>query len=452
MWTRSTHPRGTCGRPHSRLSKPYTAQAPTASLTALTSKYGDIRAAALIRAYDRKLLDDPAVQSAIRRRLEDGDAGVRKVAFNLSVLSKPDLAAVLRATDTELNRQLNELEKADKADKPAASVAADAKGKLAPTDYDTLLQATASRALDTCLRGARGLAVLGDPRAFGLLLQLSREEDVTARVDVCRALAALDDERAVNRLRSLLFDKEASVRDAAYTALAKIFDKSPLAVAEAGLTAADEDVRRRGLETLIQTVKKKTPKAAGEPGWDLLVRALNDGARGVRGEAFKAALNLKIAGGGPDTLRFTLQSIHPDVRREALTEVTAQEKEEWAAALLYEYFNDPDPGLRKEAFEFATKKNKEIGVLETALASRYADARKLAVEALIKKHSKAAQQVLLRAIADADRDVRLLAVNALVDDDAKAPLAEALRSDRADIRVRAAARWRGTPTPAPTPF
>jgi ParB family chromosome partitioning protein len=243
----------------------------------------------------------------------------------------------------------------------------------------------------------------------------------------------------VNRLRSLLFDTQASVRDAAYTALAKIFAKTPLSVAESGLTAADEDVRRRGLETLIQTVKKKQPKAAGEPGWDLLIRALNDGAAGVRSEAFKAALNLKIAGGGPDTLRFTLGSIHPDVRREALTEVTAQEKEEWASPLLYEFFNDSDAGLRKEAFEFATKKNKEISVLETCLASRYPDARKLAVEGLIKKHSKAAQQVLLRAIADTDRDVRLLAVNALVDDDAKAPLAEAMKSDRPDIRVRAAA-------------
>lgn len=421
------------------LESVYDAKAPTASLTALTAKHGDVRVLALTRTLERGLLEDPAVQSAIRRRLEDEDTGVRKVAFLLSVVSKAQLASVLRAGDTELNRQINELEKAEKSDKAAPAVGADAKAKLAPTDYDTLLQATASRALDTCLRGARGLAVLGDPRAFGLLLQLSREEDVNARVEVCRALAALDDERAVNRLRSMLFDKEASVRDAAYTALAKIFAKTPLSVAESGLTAHDEDVRRRGLSTLLDTIKKKKPGAAGEPGWDLLVRALNDSASGVRSEAFKSALNLKIAGGGADTLRFTLQSIHPDVRREAITEVVAQEKEDWSAPLLYEFFNDADPGLRKEAFEFATKKNKEIAVLETALGSRYADARRLAVEALIKKHSKAAQQVLLKAISDADRDVRLLAVNALVDDDAKAALAEAMKSERADIRVRAAA-------------
>src|SRR5262249_30220109 len=221
--------------------------------------------------------------------------------------------------------------------------------------------------------------------------------------------------------------------------LAKIFDKSPLAVAESGLTAADEDVRRRGLQTLIETVKKAKPKTAADAGWELLVRALNDSAAGVRSEAFKAALNLKIGGGGPDTLRFTLQAIHADVRRDALTEVTAQEKEEWATALPYEFFNDPDPGLRAEAFGYATRKNKEISVLETALASRYPDARKLAVEGLIKRHSKAAQQVLLRAIADPDREVRLLAVNALVDDDAKGLLKEAMASPLTDVRVRAAA-------------
>src|SRR5438067_9752992 len=90
---------------------------------------------------------------------------------------------------------------------------------LGEDDLTPLLQATASRALDTSLRGARGLALLGDPRAFGLLLQLSREEEKTARAEVCRAMAALDDPRAAERLRSLLHDPEAEVRDAAFTAM-----------------------------------------------------------------------------------------------------------------------------------------------------------------------------------------------------------------------------------------
>src|SRR5947199_10208829 len=120
--------------------------------------------------------------------------------------------------------------------------------ELDEEDLPPLLQATASRALDTCLRGARGLAVLGDPRAFGLLLQLSREEDPAARAEVCRALAALNDPRGINRLRSLLFDPEPAVRDAAFSALARLLAAQPLESAEAGLNAAYEDVRRRGLQ------------------------------------------------------------------------------------------------------------------------------------------------------------------------------------------------------------
>src|SRR5207302_454642 len=116
-------------------------KSPRASLIALSSRHGDVRAAALTRAYERGLLADPAVQSAIRRRLEDDDTAVRQVAFLLSVVSHPQLAGVLRARDPELNRQVNELEKAEKPDKPAPEVAANAKEKLKPADYDVLLQA-----------------------------------------------------------------------------------------------------------------------------------------------------------------------------------------------------------------------------------------------------------------------------------------------------------------------
>src|SRR5262249_27060727 len=153
------------------------------------------------------------------------------------------------------------------------------------------------------------------------------------------------------------YDSEASVRDAAFSALVRIYEDQPLLVAESGLSAPHEDVRRRALQVLIGAIRKggKQDPGAAEA---LLVRALNDGAGSVRSEAFKAALNLKWAGGGADTLRFTLRSIHPDIRREALTEVMAQANEEWAWPLLLEFFNDPDPRLRDEGFAFAIKKNK----------------------------------------------------------------------------------------------
>jgi ParB family chromosome partitioning protein len=362
-----------------------------ASLVALNSTHADLRRLALVRLFQRKLLDDSQVQAALRRREEDTDQAVRQTAFLLSLFTRPKLAATLRKIDPELDRLLADLEgigpdgtpaaqpKAEppKPAEPAAEIAgrmetiASKRKRVAldPADYEPLLQATASRSLDTCLRGARGLAVLGDPRAFGLLLQLSREDDAAARAQVCRAMAALDDPRAVNRLRSLLFDADASVRDAAFTALIQIHQSDPLLGAEAGLSAAAEDVRRRGLHSLIAALRANPPKRDDEPGIRLMERALNDAAGGVRGEAFKAALNLKLGGGGADTIRFALRSVHADVRREAFTEVMAQVNEEWAWPLVLEFFNDPDPKLRAEAFEFATKRNKEIDVLHTALAS-----------------------------------------------------------------------------------
>jgi len=310
---------------------------------------------------------------------------------------------------------------------------------LGEDDLTPLLQATASRSLDTCLRGARGLAVLGDPRAFGLLLQLSREQDPAARVEVCRALAALEDPRAADRLRSLLYDTDAAVRDAAFTALSQLQAAQPLQYAGAGLNAAHEDVRRRGLEALVRFLRESSQHAnqAG-PALEMLARALNDSTPAVRGEAFKATLNLQAAGGGVRTLRFILQSVHSDVRMEVLTEVMAQVREAWAWNLLLEFYNDPEAMLRQEAFTTAVAKNKELPPLEAALLSQYADVRKSAVDALIKKHTAPAQALLVKALADADKDVRQLALAALVGEDARGPLVAALASPHADVRARAA--------------
>src|SRR5205823_1555110 len=138
-------------------------------------------------------LDDSSVQSALRRSSEDPDPTVRQTAFLLAIRTRGRLLQALRSRDPELERQLVELEGGapesaptrepkkprGKSSSPSAEAALDA------TDLEPLLQASASRALDTSLRGARGLAILGDPRAFGLLLQLSREESTSARAEVC---------------------------------------------------------------------------------------------------------------------------------------------------------------------------------------------------------------------------------------------------------------------------
>src|SRR5262249_42702101 len=156
----------------------------------------DVRRLALIRLYHRKLLTSARAQAALRWRSEDDDAEVRRTAFLLMLVTHDKLVSLLRSLDPELHRQLSDLEATapdgtplKAADPKPQPTAPSPLPKLAEAELEPLLQATASRSLDTCLRGARGLAVLHDPRAFGLLLQLSRENNTQARVEVCWAMA-----------------------------------------------------------------------------------------------------------------------------------------------------------------------------------------------------------------------------------------------------------------------
>ena len=436
-------------------------KSPEPELIALRAKQADIRKTALIRFYQRDMLALADVQAALRRFSADADASVRQTAYLLSLLSTPKLAAALRYHSKQIHRQLHDIEVAPdptvevKAEKPSKTAKPEKAEKAkAPSDDDLpkpkkvepsevsesdkrpLLEAMASRALDTCLSGATGLASLQDPRALGTLLQLSRESTASVRVDTCKALAELGDPRGAARLRLMLRDSDASVRDAAFTALSRLEDSVPLAVAEAGLLAEHEDVRRRGLDLLIKQLKKTKDPAAIR----LLERALGDAGKTVRTEAFKSALGLEIGGGGPASLRFVLRSLHADVRREVLNEVTGQISQSWAWPLLIELLADPDAGVRKDAFEFALKRTKGVGLepLSAALAGKYIDLRTEAVKVLSKRKAPGTHDLLIKAVDDDDESVRQLAVDALLVGEGDEALTAAMSSKYPDVVVRAA--------------
>lgn len=180
----------------------------------------------------------------------------------------------------------------------------------------------------------------------------------------------------------------------------------------------------------------------------MLADALNDSLKAVRSEALKAALNLKVGGGGASTLRFVMRSQHADVRREAMTEAMAGDGEPGGWDVIFEFLNDPDPALRAEAYGFAAKKTKGLETLDAALGSRYPDLRKAAVDGLVKKHTAAAQKLLTRALDDEEKGVRLAALEALVDADALPALRTAAENPHADVRVRAARALAGHGDPA----
>ncbi|HEY0138873.1 MAG TPA: HEAT repeat domain-containing protein, partial [Nannocystis sp.] len=431
-------------------------KSPEAELVALRAKQADIRRTALIRFYQRDRLDEAEVQAALRRFSAVADAGVRQAAFLVSLLATPKLAAALRFRDKQIHRLLHDIETAPDptAEVKAAAAKKESKKDSKPSDDDLpkakkvdiadvseadkrpLLEAMASRALDTCLAGATGLAALQDPRALGTLLQLSRETTASVRVETCKALAELGDPRGAARLRLMLRDSDASVRDAAFTALVRLEDSVPLAVAAAGLGAEHEDVRRRGLDLLVKQIKKSREPAA----ISLLERALGDAGKTVRSEAFKAALSLEVGGPAAGSLRFALKSLHADVRREVLNEVIGQISQAWAWPLLIELLGDPDPGVRKEAFDFALKRTKGIGLepLSAALAGKYADLRVEATRVLAKRKAAGTHELLVKAVDDEDETVRQLAVDALLVAEGDEALTAAMASKHPDVVVRAA--------------
>ena len=409
--------------------------APSPSLMALKSRHADLRGFALLRCHQRGLLNNDQVQGALRKHGEDSDANVRLRAFQIAVLSRPKLAEALRARDKTLHRQLHALEThGDETESPLPKTRRGATDGLKATDRRPLIEAMASRALDTCVRGAVALAAIQDPRAFGTLLQLSRDTDSGTRVAAARALADQGDARGVARLRQMLRDGDAAVRDAAYSAVVQLIDDAQ-AAAQAGLTAAHEDVRQRGLKRLVRLIKSTPDDAAL---LELLARALNDSAANVRTEAFKTAVNLPVGGSADAALRFALRSLHADTRREVLTEVMGEIAQPWAWPLLLDLFDDPDRQVRAEAFEFAKKKGrgKSPDPLAHALSVAQTDIRLLGAQALATKRNAAARTLLLQAIQDADRTVRATALDALTGDaDA---LAQAMQSDHADVRIKAA--------------
>jgi ParB family chromosome partitioning protein len=440
-----------------------------AVIIALRSRRADIRRLALVRAFQRHLLGEAEVLAALRRHEGDPDADVRRAAFLVSLMTRPALAEALGARDRDLAAKLGELatfgqkpavaESETKAETRAetkaetkasrAKAAATAEPKaaskkarpeastLVEADLRPLLEAMASRALDTCLAGARGLASLQDERAFGTLLQLTNEKQPSARVEACRALADLGDARGLPRLRQLLRDGAGEVRDAAFSSLAKLEEQTPLRAAEAGLLAPEADVRGRALQLLVRLLKKDPPKDLAAPAAALLSRALDDSAGTVRGEAFKAALAIEIGGGGATTLRFALRSVHAEVRREVLNEVMGRIQEPWAAALLLDLLGDPDAGVRGEAFDFSQKrsKGKAPEPLAAALAGRHVDLKLKTIEVLAKRRVDGARALLEKALGDEAEKVRIAAACALLADEASA----AMESPHADVRVRAAA-------------
>ncbi len=449
------HPqRSLCLLALSLLEGVYAITDPKASLHALSVSHPELQRVALIRLYQRKLLDNAAVRSVILLSQESDDAWVRHTAFLIAILSRSALALALKECEPGLARQLQELEEFDllKADgekrggkerltqkdgKLRRSVAA---GKLDAEDYTPLLQGMTCRHADICFAAAFALSVLQDQRAFGLLLLLSQEKADEIRVGVCRAFAWLQHPDALQQLEFLLDDKQENVRDAAFSALQELID-DPWMLVRYGVHSRHEEIHARALKALLDALGNgsKGLPAAGEA---LLKQALNDPFEAIRQETFKACLNRQLGGDRPATLRLLLSSRYENVHQEVLNVLLGNLKADWAAGLLYSLFDDDFASIRQEALERALHEKRHFDryqVLERAVHSRFEEIRTAALQQLKARPGDKDWALIQGLMQDEVRELRLAALAAVITTEDTATLEAALESRYEDIQVNAAA-------------
>ncbi|RKH20166.1 hypothetical protein D7V77_31445 [Corallococcus sp. CA041A] len=409
----------------------------------------------LLRASGAGLLGDPRLQPLVARALDDADRDVRRVAFAVRVLERRPLAATLEAKDEEFARTVREvtrmltLQAKRAAGDTEAKSTTDAElaasreqlfGKtaagaaLTEADLEPLLAAMACRMPDTAVRGARVLAQLGDGRALGALLQLSREDDAAIRRETAAALQALQDPRARERLVWMLDDADGDVRAAALTAVVALDADAPLSAAEAALRSGHEDVRVRGLDRLV----KLGAKAEGAEG--LLGDALEDESAKVRGEAFRTlwAWNDKEP---VKALDRALAGRFPDLRTRAVEVLAQKGTDDWALERLKKSVEDRDAGVATAAYEawvkLAGKEKAEPHL--TALNTTHPALREKAAKASVHAPAEAMRSALLKRVQDEHLDVAFAALEALdkLIPNENGPLLAGIAASALPVRVRA---------------
>jgi ParB family chromosome partitioning protein len=422
-----------------------------------------------------------ALTPVLARALDDEAADVRRAAFLASVLGRPALAVRLFERDGDLSRAFGELARrtaelagprvvpgfgpetapAAPADEVLAAARAallgsvalaaaygallgGASGKpatgapLAEDDFAPLIAAAACRAPDTALLGAAALAQLGDGRALGALLQISRDPDASLRRRAAGALAALGTAHAEKRLAWMLDDADADVRSAALDALALVHEKAPAALIDAALRSSQQDIRVRGLSLLMREAEK--PGAAPEVR-GLLEDAIEDEAADVRREALRTLWALRKDEPAAVIDR-ALAARFPDVRRRAVDELVARKKEAASLDKLKGAIGDRDVDVAGAAYDALV----EIGGKSAAaphlaaIASTHAALRERGARGAASAPEGEVRGALNKLLEDEASAVRVAAIETLdrlLDKDT-APLRLGLQSSHLDLRVRAA--------------
>ncbi|MDG4551867.1 MAG: HEAT repeat domain-containing protein [Candidatus Contendobacter sp.] len=321
----------------------------------------DIRRAVLIRLGRRNLGATPEGRQLLGQAINDDAFAVRHAAFWIAVAVHPALVANLRASGADIAKILDEY-----ATLGIEGAAATTGATPTEPDLEPLFTALVCRQPDMALQSALCLSWLGDDRASGALLQLSREPNADTRRLVTLFLAnaiinLAGDRRLRLRLQWLLNDDDAQVRAAAFDGLLKLAEPEgpagEIELAELALRTQAGEIRTRALQLLV----KHGATAQGELATridGLLGHALDDEAEDARREAMRTlwAWHSKRP---ETTLRRAVTSVHPDIRRWAVDELARQARQSraWARELLIERVGDAAAEVGLAAYEALTKED-----------------------------------------------------------------------------------------------
>jgi len=273
-----------------------------------------------------------------------------------------DVDAKVRAVDSHTQKAIAELERHGSfAELGQASSVSEA-------DLRPLFAAMACRYADTAVRAARLLALLGDPRATGALLQLSRESDATLRLHVVEALMSASmampgDARVLDRLRWMIDDSEQTVRHSAFDVLQMFAEgngaSGQIELAALALRASREDIRVRSLPVLVKfggSGQFAGMKDLSDRADVLLGDALDDEHDKVRGEAFRT-LWAWHSKNPRKVLERASACRQPEVRRRVVKELPNQKPaaNAWADELLLQLVGDANERVGVDAFEAVAK-------------------------------------------------------------------------------------------------
>ncbi len=338
---------------------------PEAGVTPLRGAFergsADIRRAVLIRLGRQRLSATPQGRQLLGQALNDETYEVRQAALWVAVAAHPALAARLHAGGGYITKILDELRAQGVGEESAATPDA-----LAESELEPLFAALVSRHPDIALQSALCLGWLGDDRASGALLQLSREPEVGTRRMVARFMAnaivnLAGDRRLHLRLQWLLNDDDAQVRAEAFDGLLKLAEPEgptgEIDLAELALRTQAGEIRTRALQLLVKHGATAQNELATRID-GLLGHALDDEAEDVRREALRTlwAWHSKRP---ETTLRRAVTSVHPDVRRWAVDELARQARQSraWARELLIGRVGDHAAEVGLAAHEALTKED-----------------------------------------------------------------------------------------------